>query len=942
MDNPRSTSANGDDVGIPDDLRCKRSDGKQWRCTAMSMPDKTVCEKHYIQAKKRAANSAMRAHMKKAKRKSLEESDVYLEDKSDDFDAPLSSGKIAEQSHSGKKSSKTPVGYSPDSPPTRSLPGRNSSKHDDLQRDLSPYEENWKHYKTTAPDSSRNLSQKSFDANAMTEYSDASTNSSEEIGGQTCHQCRKTDRDGMMWCLKCDRRGYCSSCISKWYLDISSEEIQKICPACRGICNCKVCLRGGNLIKVRIREIPVLDKLQYLYRLLSSVLPVIKQIHVQQCFEVKLEKRMQGDKMLLLRAKLNADEQMCCNFCRIPIIDYHRHCPCCYYDLCLSCCQDLREASTSANSVDLLDNGNDMMGQDEKHLFEQAYRQRLKFSDKIPHWKASCYGNIPCPPRENGGCGYFQMNLCRIFKMNWVAKLVKNVEEMVGGCRVHDFGTSPEAESDDPSLLQCAHRDNSNDNFLYCPTSSDVKLNGISDFRKQWASGKPIIVRQVFDSSSLASWDPVVIWRGIRDTNDEERMKDENQLVKAFNCSDQSEANIELVQFIEGYFNGRISENGRPEMLKLKDWPSPGASEEFILYQRPEFFVKLPLLEYIHSKWGLLNVAAKLPHYSLQNDVGPKIFICYGAGAFKEPSAGDSVTNLSINMRDMVYLLVHTHSVKPKEAQGIDIECTENTTVKSVANELHSDEELCSGDGRSADLLVHGHASQDEQEAMGEAETEGTVLSQKKESNCADEQTDNSKMSDRDIFKNSYSAVVWDVYRRKDVPKLTEYLRLHWEEFGKSVNINNDLIMRPLYDGALYLDGHHKGKLKDEFGVEPWTFEQRLGEAVFIPSGCPFQVMNLQSNVQLGLDFLSPESVGEAARMAVDIRCLPNDHEAKLQVLEVGKISLYAASSVIKEVQKLVLDPKLSDELGVGDPNLTASVSENLEEMTKRRQISCA
>lgn len=44
---------------------------------------------------------------------------------------------------------------------------------------------------------------------------------------------------------------------------------------------------------------------------------------------------------------------------------------------------------------------------------------------------------------------------------------------------------------------------------------------------------------------------------------------------------------------------------------------------------------------------------------------------------------------------------------------------------------------------------------------------------------------------------------------------------------------------------------------------------------------------NSQSNVQLGLDFLSPESVGEAARMAVDIRCLPNDHEAKLQVLEV-------------------------------------------------------
>ncbi|WZY97288.1 hypothetical protein YC2023_069617 [Brassica napus] len=50
--------------------------------------------------------------------------------------------------------------------------------------------------------------------------------------------------------------------------------------------------------------------------------------------------------------------------------------------------------------------------------------------------------------------------------------------------------------------------------------------------------------------------------------------------------------------------------------------------------------------------------------------------------------------------------------------------------------------------------------------------------------------------------------------------------------------------------------------------------------------------------------------VEESARLAEEIRCLPNDHEAKLQILEIGKISLYAASSAIKEVQKLVFDPK--------------------------------
>lgn len=29
-------------------------------------------------------------------------------------------------------------------------------------------------------------------------------------------------------------------------------------------------------------------------------------------------------------------------------------------------------------------------------------------------------------------------------------------------------------------------------------------------------------------------------------------------------------------------------------------------------------------------------------------------------------------------------------------------------------------------------------------------------------------------------------------------------------------------------------------------GIEPWTFIQKLGDAVFIPAGCPHQVRNLK------------------------------------------------------------------------------------------------
>lgn len=117
------------------------------------------------------------------------------------------------------------------------------------------------------------------------------------------------------------------------------------------------------------------------------------------------------------------------------------------------------------------------------------------------------------------------------------------------------------------------------------------------------------------------------------------------------------QVDIDLDQFIRGYSEGRIRENGSPEMLKLKDWPSPSASEEFLLYQRPESISKLPFLEFIHSRVGVLNVAAKLPHYSLQNDVGPKICISYGS--HEDLGVGDSVIKLHFKTRDMVSFICY-------------------------------------------------------------------------------------------------------------------------------------------------------------------------------------------------------------------------------------------------------------------------------------------
>ncbi|KAH0719323.1 hypothetical protein KY285_015354 [Solanum tuberosum] len=947
MDHPRSSSGPGEDnIGIPDDLRCKRSDGKQWRCTALSMPDKTVCEKHYIQAKKRAANSAMRASMKKGKRKSMDENDVYSESKSDDMDLPAENQKLGDYSGSisGKKHKekvpKNQMNYFSETPQSKMFLARGMKSTDYLDMDVVQYDESRRGYRTPPPsgmESSRSRSQKMFDSSPTAETSEGSSNSSDNTGGQPCHQCRRNDHR-VTWCLRCDRRGYCESCISTWYSNMPVEEIQRICPACRGSCNCKVCMRGDNLLKVRIREIPAQNKLQYLYSLLSAVLPVVKHIHNQQCFEVELEKKLRGNGMDLGRTKLNADEQMCCNFCRIPIVDYHRHCSNCSYDLCLSCCKDLRDATKLVQD----DRGKQFLGRAD---CRETTSKEVKLSNihlnilsKLSDWKADGNGSIPCPPKQYGGCSSSVLSLKRIFKMNWVAKLVKNVEEMVSGCKVCDSGDLE--NTSEGKLFQAAHRENGDDNVLYHPLSEDIRSEGIEDFRKQWSRGKPVIIKDIYDVSSMSNWDPIEIWRGVRETT-EEKTKDDNRTVKAIDCFDGSEIDIQIGQFIRGYSEGRIHENGWPEMLKLKDWPSPSASEEFLLYQRPEFISKLPLLEFIHSKWGLLNVAAKLPHYSLQNDVGPKIFLSYGM--YEELGKGDSVNNLHINMRDLVFLLVHISEVKLKGWQKTKIGKMQKIFAESDHKGFPGDALNVSSEGDFSKFSPVGdrgdgqYADTDSNANEMLVDQESRVTSQTGVDNLSHEDLNGSSLNSSD---SSHSGALWDVFRRQDVPMLIEYLRLHWKKHGDSDHVTDDSVPSPLYDGIVYLNEHHKRKLKELFGIEPWSFEQHLGEAIFIPAGCPFQVRNLQSTVQLGLDFLSPESLGEAVRMAEEIRGLPNTHDAKLQMLEVGKISLYAASSAIKEVQKLVLDPKVGPELGFEDPNLTALVSENLEKMMKRRQVA--
>lgn len=231
---------------------------------------------------------------------------------------------------------------------------------------------------------------------------------------------------------------------------------------------------------------------------------------------------------------------LCSNCCRIPIIDFHRHCEKCLYDLCLKCCRDLRRVSQVVVQAS-------ESSQDEATVMKQPILSgsKLNIAEHYPEWKANSDGSIPCPPKGAGGCSCSSLILRRIFKMNWVAKLVKNVEEMVDGCKLYNVNSSWPHEPSDVKLCQFSNRKDSNDNFLYCPASQDINLEGIHLFQKHWGRGEPIIVKQVCDHMLSANWDPMVIWRGIRETTDE-KTKDDNRTVKAIDCLDGSEVGIKL------------------------------------------------------------------------------------------------------------------------------------------------------------------------------------------------------------------------------------------------------------------------------------------------------------------------------------------------------------------------------------------------------------
>lgn len=251
--------------------------------------------------------------------------------------------------------------------------------------------------------------------------------------------------------------------------------------------------------------------------------------------------------------------------CSTSIVNFHRSCPNpdCSYDLCLTCCWEIRKDIQS---------GDKEAKSSQQQVFEKVCGQVAELngqnsvnfgtddcvadmSCKFLDWRAEPHGRIPCPPKARGGCGTQMLALRRIFDANWVSKLITTAEDLTFSYRSLDVNVSQgcslcrpvdSAENGTKPLevRQAAYRENSQDNYLYCPNAIQLGNSAIEHFQMHWIRGEPVIVRNVLETTCGLSWDPMVMWRAF--VGARRILKEEAHKVKAIDCLEWCEVCISI------------------------------------------------------------------------------------------------------------------------------------------------------------------------------------------------------------------------------------------------------------------------------------------------------------------------------------------------------------------------------------------------------------
>ena len=166
-------------------------------------------------------------------------------------------------------------------------------------------------------------------------------------------------------------------------------------------------------------------------------------------------------------------------------------------------------------------------------------------------WKTKSDGNIPCPPKEVGGCGNTLLDLKCLFPEKMLAEIEDGADKVLRSetlakamvsrsDRCPCFDHSGKIRTESKSVQEAASRKDSSDNFLYCPVATGIQDDDIVHFQMHWAKGEPVVVSDVLQLTSGLSWEPMVMWRALRERS-KGKAEDEQFAVWAIDCLDWCE-----------------------------------------------------------------------------------------------------------------------------------------------------------------------------------------------------------------------------------------------------------------------------------------------------------------------------------------------------------------------------------------------------------------
>ncbi|KAK7319593.1 hypothetical protein RJT34_04316 [Clitoria ternatea] len=779
-----------------------------------------------------------------------------------------------------------------------------------------------------------------------------------------CHWCQSSDSWNLIKCSSCQREFFCMHCIKERYFDTQTE-VKKACPVCRGTCTCKDCLASqckDSESKDYLTGKSRVDRILHFHYLICMLLPLLKQVSGDRDNELETEAKIKGKNISDIQIKqveFGCNEKHYCNHCKMPILDLHRSCPSCSYSLCSSCCQELSQGKFSGATNSSMFKRPDKMKacvSSESHTSDEKEISSGKTTAiSIVSEVTNCNGtdSMSCPPTEFGGCGNSHLDLRSVFPSSWVKEMEEKAEEIV--CS-YDFPETSDKSSSCSlcfdtdnntnrykQLQEAALREDSNDNYIFCPTVMDISGDNFEHFQKHWGKGHPILVQDVLQSTSSLNWNPLIMFCTYLEQSIT-RYENNKDLLES--CLDWCEVEINIRQYFTGSVKHRPQRNTWHEMLKLKGWLSSQIFKEQFPTHFTEVIDALPAQEYMNPSSGLLNLVATSPHGSAKHDIGPYVYISYGS-ADKE---ADSVTKLCYDSYDLVNIMTHSTDVplsteqltkirkllkkhktlckmetiateEPQEQKvgGMTLLQAEETEQEGIRNMIQGMDFfrrvnrtscISTKAGKVASQSTESNISQDgECDFFSDSDSGPILLLHGTDQNTKVSKNDNPRnpfgISRRDNnMCTERSGAQWDVFRRQDVPKLIEYLKRHHDEFSYTCDSNKKMI-HPILDQNIFLDSTHKRRLKEEFKIEPWTFRQHVGQAVIIPAGCPYQIRNPKCCVHAVLEFVSPENVTDCIQLIDEVRLLPEDHKAKVDMLEVKKMALYSMNTAIKEIRQL-------------------------------------